>query len=341
MAATRTMNMYEWYQLVGMIEEIKVAPQFLSTMVFKDQTPRFAEEIDIDLVIGGKKILPFVSDVEGGVVITKTTRKQRTYKFPRIRMKKPLTAKELLQTRAPGMSLYVAGGADISRGREMMIAQELADMKNRANMTKEYMAAKALSGSLTVSQENINFSIDYSIPAAHTPTASPLWNGSSPTIMEDIQTWSDLIMEAVGPSRIIAICGKTAAAALRSDSTVNTALDNRRKEYGEQVWDVNNMYMGNLNGIDHYRYGGQYEDENGTATQLIGDNQYILVATGDNITMEYGMILDLDVAAQVAGQWFSKQWIQEDPSIMYLLAETRPFPILWQPERVVYATVTS
>lgn len=34
-------------------------------------------------------------------------------------------------------------------------------------------------------------------------------------------------------------------------------------------------------------------------------------------------------------EYFAKTWEVEDPSVMYMLAESRPLPVLWQPEAVV------
>lgn len=331
---------FDWRSMTPAIKQVPKAPRMLQDLIFKKRNPVAAEHIDIDIIVGGRKILPFVSNSAGGTVIDKLTGEMRSVKAPRLRPKKPFGAVELLTQRGPGKAFYVTGGG-VNAERNRKIGEELMDLRNRVDMTVEYMCAQALSGSFSVSQDDYQFAIDYNMPATHLPTlGSGLgWNEAGGDVMADIDEWAQLISDATGYGPDIAICGKNVVAALRGNSDVQALLDNRRNEAGGMFWDTNSNYLGNLNGIKLYRYGNSYTDAADASQTFISDDAFILVSTQARFTIEFGMISDLDAGASIVGEYFAKSWLEKDPSVLWMLAESRPLPVLWQPEAIVNADV--
>ncbi len=349
-------NEFEWRAMTAAINQIKPAPRFLQDTIFKTRNTNAAENIDVDVVIGGRKVLPFVSPVEGGSVVAKMGREMRSIKTPRIRPKKPFSAPELLNARGIGANLYMGSSGSVAAYRQAKVGQELAALRADIDTTIEYMCAKALTGTLTVSQDNVAFSVDYQVPGAHKPTAAADWaqlyvpaSGEDDAIPEtdiiaDIDTWSQLIRDAIGFGPSLAICGKNAANAIRKNTAISGSagiLDNRRIEGGSLLYDANSDYLGTLNGIRLYRYGQSYTLQDGTTGNFVADDYFILVAPQARFSVEFGMIMDLEADAQIVSQYFSKSWIEKDPSALWVLAESRPLPVLWQPEAIVYAKVTN
>ena len=334
-------NEFNWRAMTSAINQIVAPPMLLQDLIFRTQNTNAAETIDVDVVIGGKYVAPFVSPVDGGTIIEKLGRQVRSVKAPRIRLKKPFSASELLTGRAPGSGFYVDGAGSISQYRQQKLAQELQDLKNRIIVTKEWMCSQALTGTLTVTQDNLAFAVDYNLPAAHKPTLTStyVWGGSTADIIGNFMTWSDLIINAVGIGPDIAILGATAFQKLREDEDVYKLMDNRRNESGQFSWKATSNYLGNLLGIDLYRYGTTYTDSNGVSQKFVADNVVILAASKARFSIEHGIILDLEAEAQVMSQYFAKSWVEKDPSVAWILAESRPLPVPWQPEAIVYATV--
>lgn len=332
---------FDWRSLTAAINQIPKAPSMLQDLIFKNRNSHAAEHIDVDVVIGGRKILPFVSNSAGGTVIDKLTGQMQSVKAPRIRPKKPFGATELLTQRGPGKQFYANGGG-VNAERNRKIGEELADIRNRVDMTIEFMCAQALLGSYSVSNDGYDFSIDFNMPATHLPTlgAGLGWNEAGGDVLGDIDTWAQLISDATGMGPDIAICGKNVVAALRTNSDVQALLDNRRNDAGGFSWDTNSNYIGKLNGIDLYRYGNSYTDYADASQTFISDDAFILVSSMARFSVEFGMILDLDAGgAEIVGEYFSKSWLEKDPSVLWMLAESRPLPVLWQPEAVVNADV--
>lgn len=338
-------NEFKWRAMTSAINWIKPSSSLIRDLVFGTSNSNPSEYIDVDVVIGGRKVAPFVTPIQGGVVIEKMGREMRSVRAPRIRLKKPFTANELLETRGVGRGFYAAGSGDLQSYRRNKIARELADLRNnRIENTIEWMCAQALTGTLTYNGENIAFTVDYQLPAAHqvTLTGTDLWTDTTTpsTPMDDIDDWAQLIINALGFGPDIMIVGTNVAKALRKHTTVQNLLDNRRTDLGQMTWRASSNFIGNLNGIDIYRYGTNYSDLE-DADQVFWDADYIaLIATRARFSIEYGAIMDLEAGASVVGEFFSKSWMEKDPSNLWILAESRPLPVPWTPEAIVYAKVT-
>lgn len=335
-------NELQWRAMTAAINQIVPAPRFLQDMIFKTRNTNASDHVDVEVEIGGKKIIPFVSPVEGGITVSKLGREVRSIRTPRLRPKKPFSAVELFATRGVGQPFY-GSGADISAYRKKKVGQELQDLRNRIDVTIEWMCSQALTGTLTVSQDNLAFTVDYQIPAANKTSPSVAWDAGSGTIdiIGNLEDYNDLIVNALGIGADLVIMGKNAWAALRNDSTVLEMVDKRHLDAGAIVLDTNSMRKGNLNGLELYRYGMKYTNSSDVATNFVADDYIIMVARGARFSIEFGQILDLDAEAQVVSEYFAKSWVTKDPSGLWILAESRPLPVPWQPEAVVYAKVTN
>ncbi len=336
-------DLFHWRSLTRSMEQIKPVPRMLQDLIFKQRITNPTDVIDIDLIIGGVRTCPFVSPVEGGTIISKLKQETRSVRPGRLRPKKPFGAYDLLTTRMPGQNLYVQGGGDITSAMAQRIALEQQDLRNTIDATVEWMCGQALTGSLTVSQDNISFGVDYKVPDTHKITlgSGHKWNEDSvdgQDILDDLQTWADLIGDAIGMAPDLVIMGRTAAKALRSKVKKEEWMDTTRalSGAGNLVWQVSNAYMGSLLGMNIYRYGGTVEHA-GSDTNILGADKVSMICTQARISIEFGLIVDLE--ATVQAEYFSTSWEEKDPSVRWILSESDPLPVLWQPECLVYADV--
>lgn len=333
-------DLFHWRALTTAINEIPAAPSFLIDKVFKTKVQALAEEIDVDVVIGGKRLAPFVSPVEGGIVVAELARKMQSVRAPRLRPKKVLAANDLLSVRSPGAALYLGEGG-IDEYKNQRIGVELSDLKNMIVRTTEWMASQALQGELIVSQENIEFKIDYLLPESHKPafTSGNYWDETTSDPVQDILTWKRLISSDTGYSADVAIAGTDAIDALLGHSKVREILNYRHFNVGEISVGRSN-YIGRLVGVDIYEYDATYTDSAGASQNFIDPKAFIMVASEGPFRMHYALVYDLDNAVAVAQPFFAKSWTEADPSMLWLLAESRPLPVPHWPECIVYcATV--
>jgi len=332
----------DWRVQTRAIEQIHTPPRMLQDLIFNQRNTNEADTIEVDIEKGGKKLAPFVTDLEGGKIVKGTTREAKVVKTPRIRLKHPMPAKELMGQKGTGQIYYAGGITDILTAKKKKIATEQRNLKNQIANRTEWMCAQALTGTMAVSQDNIAFQIDYLMPAANKIilTGEDLWSASTAHVRKLVKTWSQMMINALGFGPTIMICGTDAATALWDRLEDDKLFDARRLDAGGTFsWNATSNYMGNLGGIAVYSYGSAYEDDSGADQNLIPADKIYLVGTQARFSIEFGLILDLAAGAQVVGEFFSKAWTQDDPSALWILAESRPLPVLWQPEAVVEVQV--
>ena len=329
-----------WRVLTRAVEQLKTPPRMLQDLIFKVRNTNEADTIDVDITVGGRKLAPFVTDVEGGKVVSGSTRSERSVKTPRIRLKDPLTAKKLRSERGVGQPFYANGPKSVEEAEQAKVMTSMKELKNKVLTTLEWMCAQALTGKIVVEQDNVAFEVDYQIPAEHKVTlvGESKWTGADADPLNDMQAWNDMIVDKLGRGATLMICGTEAAKALRNKVPKDEWMDRTKHvQVGELVWEMSSNYMDNLGGIDIYRYGSSFDDASGASQKLIAADKVYMVATDARITIEFGNILDLD--ANVVGEFFAKNWKEKDPSVLWNLVESRPLPVLWEPEAVVEADV--
>jgi hypothetical protein len=327
----------DWRIQTRAIEQMKTPPRMLQDLVFKEENTHEADTVEVDLEIGGRKMAPFVTDLEGGLIVDGTTRKAKVVKTPRIRLKHPMAAKQLLGQKGAGQIYYAGGITDIMTAKKKKIATEQKNLKNLIANRKEWMCAQALTGTMAVTQDNVAFQVDYLMPAANkiTLTSTDKWSDAAAKPRKQIKTWSQMMINALGFGPDLMICGSDAAGALWDRVEGDKAFDARSISAGEFTWKATSNYMGHMGGVDCYSYGSAYEDDAGADQNLIPSNKIYLIASQARFSIEYGIILDLEAEAQVVGQYFSKAWLEKDPSALWILAESRPLPVPWQPEAIM------
>lgn len=335
-------DIYSYRTLSTSINNLENLPSLILDVVFPNKNQNYADTLDIDIESAGefKKLAPFVAPMQGGKVIKKLGYTTKSVKFPRIRVKKQLPANDLLKSRDIGSSIYVGESADIEDRKMQKIAREQAHLKSIIQRRTEWMAAQALKGQIDYTSDDLAFSIDFSMPAEHKPTLTgdDVWGGSTSDIIGNIREWKTKILQATNQTADVALVGTSALDEILADEQVQKLLDNRSMLAG-QIDLHQGSYVGRLCGVDIYECCEQYVDETGTSQDMIDPYAFVLVASKAKFVQEFGLIEDLDAQAQVGMEFFSKMWNEKDPSFAWLLAESNPLPVVYQPEAVVYATV--
>lgn len=334
-------DIFDWRVMTEVMILLPKVPTLLQQLFFKRRRTHTAEHIDFDKVWADRKILPFVSNVAGGTVVSGTRREMRTVRAPRLRPKQRFTAADLLMSRASGSPVYTVGASDPQAAMQQKLNLELTHLKNRVDYTIEYYASQAMTGEILVSQEDLEFSVDYLMPADHKVVllAGDKWGDAGVDSGEDLQIWADKIIDATGEAPDTCVMGTEAASAWESNEALLKKMDIRRVEMGTLAPSVKNHYMGTYKGIDLYRYGGSVTDEFGNSLSYWDPKRVSLGNSNSPCSVEFGLILDLDAGVQVEGEYFVKSWVEKDPSVQWILAESRPLPVPMQPESFVNATV--
>jgi hypothetical protein len=109
-------------------------------------------------------------------------------------------------------------------------------------------------------------------------------------------------------------------------------------ETAEDIIEQGAEYKGLIDGVKYYTYDGVYTDADGNQQMMIPDGYVALVATSADHRLMFGGMEDLEVGT-IAAEYFSKSWVEKDPSGLWILAETHPLPCFLEPAANIYAKV--
>lgn len=302
-------------------------------------TPRrhLTNKIDIDIIDGDLKLAPFVSPIEGGVVVNKQGRTTNTIDAPRIRLKTRLNPADFNE-RAPGASVFIGDQGAYNTFKQQKIALELQGLKDKVMRRMHWMACQAIStGAVNVSQDNIAFAIDFLVPSGNKPTltSTAKWDApSTRNIPGDIRAWNRLIPGGA----TVGFMGYEAADIFVADATVRDIMKAQNIKAGTLAMD-NSNYLGRVFGIDWYEVNEYYTSDAGVQTEMFDKSKVALVNTNMRFDMNLAAIQDLEAGGDIVTDFFAKTDIQKDPSAMWLIVESDPLPAIVQPRSVVCATV--
>ncbi len=321
-------------QLSMAVNLMKPAPTKVLDTVFSRKKRQLTSVFEWDVKEATGQLLANISTAAPATVRGGIGRKNVTCSAPRFAEKELITAADLENMRKFG------SGTETELLKER-IGDEQFDMRQRVDLTREYMAVKALSGQVVDKDGTVL--VDYNLPAANKPTltGTALWTDAASDPVKNIRAWKKLIVQKGGPtSGFAAFCGGGAM-----DALINNANARELLQYaaGKQIAEEGRIAR--LAGVNIDEYDGTYTDDAGAMHDLIPDGVFALVGIGPQVAAElFAPVVDLDAAAGVgkgkkADVFFSKMWDVKDPSGKWIKVEARPLPVFFQPLCVVWATV--
>lgn len=286
-----------------------------------------------DIKSSAERILKNIRVHAPAQVTDKSDRKTVTCQAPRFAEKRPISAADLDQMRAFGKE----AAPELLKER---LADEQFDIRGDVDRTREFMAAKALSGQVV--DESGAVLVDYHFPAEQKPVlvTTSRWNDPAGDPIKNVRAWKKYIAQRCSVDRFVAFCGSGAMDALIANPNAQELL---KYAAGKQIAEEGRI--ANLAGTEIEEYFGSYKDASGAIQQMIPDNIFALVGVGPQTAAElYAPIVDLKAAGGVGngkpGQvFFSKSWEVQDPSQRWVKGEARPLPALFMPEAIIWAQV--
>jgi len=283
-----------------------------------------------DVVKNGRDLGKFKAPGAPAIPVANLGVSQTTSQFASIAYEKVLGASDLIWNRAPGTvdTPYL----------EQKIARETADLNRLIDMKMEYCAAQALTGTLTVNQSDVKFSVDFGIDGTHKVTASPLWSDlSTSDPLTDLDTWKQLIAADSGENATqLWMNSKTLWAYFLRHSAVRELL---RAQYGREL--VAGLAPKEISELEIVTYDAGYV-ESGTFTKYIPDGKVIMIAkTPDFGETQVGsdLIPDGDNNLRKVIGKYAYSYISKNPAKQMLIAGANFLPVINKVENIVYATV--
>lgn len=225
--------------------------------------------------------------------------------------------------------------------------KRLADLITNA---EEYLCALAIRGVISyVAADEANFTITIPKPAGNNVTLSTFWDDPAGTPSVNFLTAKQLASDEVGLGITHCILGSEAMAAFLQNDEVKALMDINNVSAGaltlqEKFNDDGAIFLGVFCGVQVWGYPRTVKVK-GVSTALIRAKyaEFLCVTPAAENTLYYGAIPDLDAfeGQLFQAERFSKSWIQKDPSVMQMLAHSRPLPIPRRPGSMVSMKVVS
>lgn len=343
-----TIPTFGYITLTEAVNNMQSVPSFIRNTLFKRELEYATRDILLDIIVGNKKIAPFVKRGNPSKRLSNTGVKSQTVTPPSIRLSKFLTPTDL-SIRAAGDSIFVPGGQGgdpLTEARKKKYAIEQKDLKDVIDRTIEFMCARALSGSYTITQDDLEFTIDFGMPAANKPVleSGSLWtvaNKSNSTPLKNLRAWKLIANKASGKIPTMLISNSTTYEGVLASDEVVKYLDKKNIDLGkieteDAIVEMGAQKVAKLDGITHYTYDATYTDASGVEQKLIPDGYVALVSPSADNRLHFAAIEEV---VTTVSKYFSKDKLEDDPAGVSLIVESDPLPATHQPESQIWAKV--
>lgn len=365
--SSEVLRVLQWRTLTDTASLMLPVPRFLYDLLVADKVrDHVTQQIDIDVVVGSRRMAPVVRRGAPYRAVNPDTFRQDSLIPPRIAPMMELKAEELYSTRAPGYAPYNPTGREIGNSVLQYIADCQRTLVDMIDRTKEFMLARILFGmdsdtpsdhTATAGRFQLTDSdgyvvdVDVNQPSSNrfALTGSDRWVvGSTPQagapVYAQLLNWMNLARTATGYTPTVLIGSDLAIQSLFANTELRALHDVRRFETGvfspKVVPDsaTGATYHGKLLNLDIYSYSHQVIPHGQTtAVNLVNRYKVALLSPLADFRLHRAAIPDVE-AGLVLGR-FSKTWMQDNPSSMNMSVEERPMPVPHHPGLIVSVQV--
>lgn len=341
-----SLGTYDTQVLQGLIQTL-FTPSTYWLDTFFGSTQTFEQEfIDFDILIGARRMAPFVSPLVQGKPLLSAGYKTSRFKPAYIKPKDIVDPNRIIKRRA-GEALN--GSLSLQARKDAVVSDILTEHKAQITRRLEWMACQAVvNGKVTVSGGDYPTQIvDFGRRASHTivNTGTALWTDKvNSTPLTDLET--AVIQFQVDTGFVVdrVTMGTSAWKAYRVHPQVIAQLNTLQRGTSDSIQSsilgggVAQFVgvVGNTQ-LPIYVYNDIYEDVTSTVASPVYNpflpvNMVVLTSTsGLQGVRAFGAILD-GAAGYAPSETFSKNWIEQDPSVEYIMTQSAPLMIPTRPD---------
>lgn len=341
------MDIYSTQVLAKVVERLHTPPSFLLDTFFPNVQTSDKEEIFFDVTDSKPRISPFVSPLLPGKVVDSGGYQTKSFKPAYVKDKRRFDA-NIPYKRMAGE--IIGGSLSPAQRYERALATHLKDQLDNLTRREEVMAAEILrTGKVIVSgdgypAQTVDFGRDAELTKALSGSAT--WDSSGVNPVDDLEDWAITLQDKSGVVAKTVVMDPQAWKIFRSNTTVQKYLDIRRGtnntiNIDPQIISENEKarYAGSIGDFAIWVYNDTYVDDKGTTCKLLPEKTVILGSReGLEGTRCYGAIHD-EKANWTAQRYFTKSWIEEDPSVRWLLLQSAPLVVPYRPNASMCVTI--
>ena len=342
-------NLYDTRRMLNVLEQLPHAPTFLRNTFFRNTIQSDSDTIDIDIVKGGRRVVPYIRPVQEGVVMERDGFETKSYKMPYIRVKRPSEADKYM-TRSPGEIIYGTQTPAQRAARELV--DDLAELSGNFDAEEERQAAELIfTGRVTIrNDKGVAFhNIDFGLTNIEALTGTAKWDDPSQdfnTVLEYLRKKRKSITSTGAPAPThIVVASDVGDVLIKIFNPANSTslISSIRVDRGQV--DVTNLpdgvtYIGFFKelGCEIYSYDGTYLDLDGTVKPYAPAGMMAMLSTNARYDRNYGAIKNFH-GGFAAVPRFAHTWIENDGRARILQLESAPLYALHQVDSVAIAKV--
>jgi hypothetical protein len=344
-------QIYDTDQLLTVMEEQEPVSNYWLDLCFPNVLTFTDQWIDMEQIPSqGRKLMPFVAPLAQGRPIYSAGSKTSRFKPSYMKAKDPFTPTRAY-ARRPGTILQKVPETP-ARRYDAWVGDCTAFHRTAAERTWEWLAAQSiLYGAVTITDEDAPTQVvDFQRAAGHNITlgAGSRWGDAGISIMDNIQTWKDLLYNAeFGGIAARLTVGTSAWAKMRKDPEIKDLLD---VNYRSQPTDIRierglissleAQWVGNLGeGIDVYVYRDWYT-VGGVQTPFMDSRDVVLTCGNVGGYRCFGAIMDPN-AEYAPLPIHTRMLMEQDPAVPQILTQSAPLPVPTMPNATLRARVVA
>lgn len=342
------MDIFNTSTLNRVVEQIRPPSAFLLDVFFPTIETFDTEEIFFDVDDDKPRLTPFVHPLVAGQVVQSKGFETNSFK-PAYTKDKRVHRPDRALRRSIGEA--IGGTLSPDQRRAANVRRDLEDQLDMLTRRQVVMGSEALrTGQVTVKGDQypekvVNFGRAAGLTV--TLTGAAQWGQSGISPVDNLETWISTLQDESGAVPNVVVMDTKAWQFVKADPKFKDAIDTRRggqsnAELGPITLDRSTRarLVGNLGDVQLWVYNESYVDPaDGSTKKVLPDNTVII---GDTINVEgtrsFGAILDEDAGIQPRA-FFSKSWLEQDPSVRYLLMQSAPLTVPYRPNATFSATV--
>lgn len=342
------MDIFSTHVLNRVVESLERPASFLLDTFFPSVQTEDSEEIHFDIDTSKPRLAPFVSPLVEGKVVSEDGYETRSFKPAYVKDKRRFNPNAPLKRR---IGETIGGSLTPMNRREAALNKSITSQLENLTRREEVMASEALRfGRVTVAGENYPTSVvDFQ---RHTDLTQVLlgdvrWGEVGVNVLNNIEDWAGTVQLHSGASARTVVFDPLAWRVFKSNERVEKLLEIRRGtdisiSIDPMVLGQGNdkaRYVGSIGDFDFWVYNDVYVDDDGTSKTVLPNYSVVM---GSQSLLEgtrcYGVIQD-EKANYKASRYFSKSWLEEDPAVRWLLAQSAPLIVPYRPNASFCATV--
>ncbi|MBK5073233.1 major capsid protein [Budviciaceae bacterium CWB-B4] len=342
-------DIYTPRMLVASVNATRAPRKFLLETFFNSVSFSETEEVDIDIMKGGKELAVYCHPLENGILVADRGYTTKAIKPAYTREFSPITAKTVIK-RSFGED-YTKPLSPQERAQRRL-GDILTNLDTRIVRREEAMAAEAMvTGKIRITNVNDEGEIEDNIidfgyeQGQHLKTlsGSSCWDLGG-DLMFDLDDWASEIGDRSGLTADIIIVGKKVAKAIIDNEKVKERLDIRNFVPGQIGPIVTAQpgvrYLGKLmpSMIDIYCYDESfYNPVTKKMQSLIPDDAVLMGCTTAGCMMLYGLIQNINSLAAIPR--FPWSWAKDNGTARFVQLESAPLPNLYNVDAFMCARV--